>query len=140
MADDLLRHSAVKPQRHNANFHMQSFIAVFIGGGLGSICRYGIAKLLQPLEFVFPWATFLANMISCIVLGALMGWFLKNSAQDTIKLLWLTGFCGGFSTFSTFTYETYTLLQDGNYFYAFMNIGISILICLGCIWLGLKLV
>ena len=136
----LLHHNTTTPQRHNANKSMHSFIAVFIGGGLGSMCRYGIAKILQPFEFVFPWATFLANIISCIVLGALIGWFLKNSAQDSFKLLWLTGFCGGFSTFSTFTYETYALLQDGNYFYAFTNICFSIFVCLISIWLGLRLV
>ncbi len=119
---------------------MQSFLAVFIGGGLGSICRYGIARILQPFEFVFPWATFVANLISCIVLGGLIGWFMKNATQDAIKLLWLTGFCGGFSTFSTFTYETYALLQEGNYFYACTNICLSLLVCLVGIWLGLKLV
>lgn len=111
---------------------------VFIGGGLGSICRYGIAKLLQPYELIFPWATFIANLLSCIILGALIGWFAKNTATPSYKLLWLTGFCGGFSTFSTFTYETYALLAAGNLSYAFMNIGVSMGICLIGIWIGLS--
>jgi len=118
---------------------MQSLIAVFIGGGLGSICRYGIARTLQPLELIFPWATFIANAVSCIILGGLIGWFMKHAASDSIKLLWLTGFCGGFSTFSTFTYETFALFQAGNYFYAFTNIIMSMLLCLVCIWIGLSI-
>lgn len=119
---------------------MQSFIAVFIGGGLGSMCRYGIARILQSYEYVFPWATFIANAVSCIVLGALIGWFMKHSADSSVRLLWLTGFCGGFSTFSTFTYETFNLFQTGNYFYAFSNILLSLSICLICIYLGLRFV
>ena len=118
---------------------MQSLIAVFIGGGLGSLCRFGIAKALQPLAYIFPWATFIANAISCIILGGLIGWFMKHSAQESIKLLWLTGFCGGFSTFSTFTYETFALFQTGNYYYAFTNIFLSLFFCLVCIWIGLSL-
>ncbi len=118
---------------------MQSIIMVFIGGGLGSLCRYSIARMVQPYNLVFPWATLIANIISCIVLGALIGWSLKHTMGSPMKLLWLTGFCGGFSTFSTFTYETFHLLETGNISYAFLNIGISLLICLGCMWLGISL-
>ena len=118
---------------------MQSLFMVFIGGGLGSICRYSISRLLQSYNFVFPWATFFANAISCIVLGALIGWSLKYSMSNPLKLLWLTGFCGGFSTFSTFTYETFHLIETGNLSYAFYNIASSLLVCLTCIWLGLSL-
>ena len=118
---------------------MQSFVIVFIGGGLGSICRYSIARLLQPYESIFPWATFIANLISCIILGALISWFAKNAPDHPYKLLWLTGFCGGFSTFSTFTYETFALVETGNYIYALANIALSILVCLIGIFLGLHL-
>ena len=115
------------------------FLMVFIGGGLGSICRYTIARLLQHYNLIFPLATFLANVISCIILGALIGWSLKNTMSPSMKLLWLTGFCGGFSTFSTFTYETFHLLETGHYGYAFINMSASLLVCLGCIWIGLSL-
>jgi len=118
---------------------MQAFLFVFIGGGLGSICRYGIARLLQAQQLDFPLATFIANALACIVLGALVGISLKGDMSSTNKLLWMTGFCGGFSTFSTFSSETFQLLQAGNYGYALANIGLSIMVCLFCIFIGLKL-
>lgn len=119
---------------------MQAFLFVFLGGGLGSICRYGIARLLQVQEWDYPLATFIANALACIVLGALMGLSLKGNLSSATKLLFMTGFCGGFSTFSTFSAETFELLQTGNYGYALANIGLSVFVCLGCILIGLKLV
>ena len=117
-----------------------NFILVFIGGGLGSICRYGIAVALKNQGYVFPWATFLANALSCIVLGALVGWTMKNgTASDVQKYFLMTGFCGGFSTFSTFTNETFQLMQEGSLGLAFGNILLSLVVCLVCIFLGMKL-
>lgn len=119
---------------------MQAFLLIFIGGGLGSMCRYGIARLLQAQHWDFPLATFIANALACILLGALVGLSLKGDMSSTYKLILMTGFCGGFSTFSTFSSETFQLLQAGNYVYALANIGLSILVCLFCIFIGLKLV
>jgi len=119
---------------------MKAFLLVFLGGGLGSICRYGIARLLAAQVWDYPLATFIANALACIALGALMGMSLKGDINTTTKLLLMTGFCGGFSTFSTFSAETFELLQAGNYLYAVANIGLSIIVCLICIFIGLKLV
>ena len=117
-----------------------NYLFVFIGGGIGSIFRYGIAALMKNYTFTFPYATLLANVISCFILGILVGLSLKGGLQENYKLLFISGFCGGFSTFSTFSYETYFLLQSGAVSYAFLNIFISLLVCLICIILGLKLV
>ena len=113
---------------------------VFVGGGLGSLCRYGIAYALRDAETVFPYATFWANVVSCIILGVFAGLALKSGWSQNTNLLLLTGFCGGFSTFSTFTMETFQLLQAGDYTNALLNVLISIIVCLGCIILGLKFV
>ncbi len=121
-------------------FMMLNYLLVFIGGGLGSICRYGIAHFLSTQNYHFPLATLIANVLSCIILGALIGLNLKGDVSNTQKFLLMTGFCGGFSTFSTFTAETYQLFQSGDYFYALANIGFSLLLCLICIYLGLKIV
>ena len=118
---------------------MQAFLMVFIGGGLGSICRYAIAKMLQSLYLTFPLATLMANILACILLGALVGISLKNGMGMNAKLLLMTGFCGGFSTFSTFSSETFHLIESGNLFYALANIGLSVVICLIGIFIGLKL-
>jgi len=104
------------------------------------MCRYGIAQMMRSYSQAFPWATLTANALSCIVLGALVAWSMKNGLADSTKLLLLVGFCGGFSTFSTFTNETYQLWESGELLYALANIGGSLLLCLCCLYLGMKLV
>ena len=112
---------------------------VFIGGGLGSICRYSIAKWLDNYNGAFPMATFLANVVSCIILGLFIGYHLKSGLTANYKLLIITGFCGGFSTFSTFSFETLDLMQNGDYTNAFLNIALSLFVCLLCIFIGVKI-
>ncbi len=116
------------------------FLYVFLGGGLGSICRYGIAQILKTQQLNFPLATLIANIISCIILGMLVAYTLKNEWDESYKLGLMTGFCGGFSTFSTFTNETFQLFQQGNILYAFTNILLSLLICLIAIYTGMKII
>ncbi|MEN0003218.1 MAG: fluoride efflux transporter CrcB [Bacteroidota bacterium] len=119
---------------------MMAFFWVFLGGGLGSICRYGIGLLLQPYKLQFPYATLIANAISCVILGILIGLSLKNQLHQRMQLLLMTGFCGGFSTFSTFSSETFLLFEQGQLNAAFFNIFGSVIIGLIGIYFGLKLV
>lgn len=119
---------------------MYAYFWVFVGGGLGSICRYGIAHALSSYELRFPWATFLANALACVVLGLLIGLSLNDQIpQARHRLMLMTGFCGGFSTFSTFSNETLLLFQSGQYLYAFGNIVGSVAVCLAGIYLGFRL-
>jgi fluoride exporter len=113
---------------------------VFIGGGIGSICRYGITRWMNPYEGAFPIATFIANALSCIIIGMLVGYFLKGGVEQSLRLLLVTGFCGGFSTFSAFSYETFELFQVGDYTNAFVNVVLSILVCLFCVFIGIKII
>ncbi len=115
------------------------FGLVFLGGGLGSICRYGLALLVQPWQPRFPWATLLANGLACLALGLLLGWQATGLLSDQRRLLLVTGFCGGFSTFSTFTAESWQLFQEGQPVAALVNVGGGLVLCLGCLLLGLKL-
>ncbi len=115
---------------------MMPFIYVFLGGGLGSICRYGISWLLSDYKLDFPWATLIANFLACILLGTLSAYALKIQANDFVKYTFAVGFCGGFSTFSTFSNETFQLLEIGEYYLAFANIIVSVLICLLGIFIG----
>lgn len=109
---------------------------MFIGGGLGSLCRYGIATAMS--QFDFPYATLLANVLACVILGFMAGYCLKNDVSSSIRLLIMTGFCGGFSTFSTFTYETFSLLQQGKMIWVLTNIIGNLLLCLCAIYVGIK--
>ncbi|MBK8555758.1 MAG: fluoride efflux transporter CrcB [Lewinellaceae bacterium] len=118
---------------------LYSFLLVFLGGGLGSISRYGIGLLTLPMQTRFPVATFLSNALACLLLGVLVGLQMKGHMDDTRRLLLATGFCGGFSTFSTFSAETWNLLQDGQTITAVANIALSLTIGMLCLLLGLKL-
>ncbi|HOY08299.1 MAG TPA: fluoride efflux transporter CrcB [Saprospiraceae bacterium] len=116
-----------------------AFLMVFIGGGLGSISRYGLALLIWPIQGKFPWATFAANALACVLLGYWMGLHTGGSLNEQRRLLLTTGFCGGFSTFSTFTAESFRLWQDGRQTEAFMYVAGSLTVCMVCLFLGLKM-
>ena len=117
-----------------------AFLLVFIGGGLGSICRYSIGLWIQQtLQPKFPLATLAANALACLVLGMLTGWQLEGALSDQRRLLLATGFCGGFSTFSTFTAETWHLYQSGQTTAALLNTALSLTVCWVCLFLGIKI-
>ena len=116
-----------------------NFFWVFLGGGLGSVCRYGIAKWIKPDHLIFPWATFLANFLACIALGLLVAMNSKGLLKPNLQYALMTGFCGGFSTFSTFAYESLILFQNGQITYAFANMLGSFLMGIVGLYLGLRL-
>ncbi len=113
---------------------------VFLGGGIGSVLRYGIALGMAYFNLSFPFATLLANMLSCILLGSVTSLFLNESITNNTRLFLVTGVCGGFSTFSTFTNETFLLFQQGNIVLAFLNILLNLALCFLGLYLGIKLI
>ena len=108
---------------------MGVIIAIFIGGGLGSLARYGVAHLVtQFWRGEFPLGTFVANLLSCIVMGAVVGLFYHKITTAELKALILIGFCGGFSTFSTFGLEFFGLINQGRVVLACCYVGLSLLL------------
>ena len=116
-----------------------AMILVFVGGGLGSLARYGVGLLLQPWAPRFPLATLLANIAACLLLGILTGLQMRSQLDDTRRLLLATGFCGGFSTFSTFTNETWYSLQSGQTASALLNVFLNLALCFFSLLLGIKI-
>jgi CrcB protein len=114
-----------------------SYLFVFIGGGLGAISRFLLAKLLATPNTHFPWATFTANVIACIIMGFLFS-VLSDKTDNKYYLLLVTGYCGGFSTFSSFTAENLELLQSGHAALALLYSFLSVIICLLAIFVGYK--
>jgi CrcB protein len=105
-----------------------NWILVFIGGGIGSLMRFGIGKLFTFKGVSFPWATFISNTIACLIFAIVLIAISKLPKNDWLQPFLLVGVCGGFSTFSSFSYENFQLFQNGNYALLFTNITISLLI------------
>ncbi len=121
---------------------MMAFIYIFIGGGLGSLARYGFGVLAKRyFNFSLPIGTLMANIVSCFVVGITIYLFKdKIQLHSFIQSFILIGFCGGLSTFSTFSNETAELINQGNWIWAIGNIFISIILgVLMIYWLRYKL-
>lgn len=95
---------------------MKQLLLVFVGGGFGSVLRFLIGKYLNSTSTGIPYGTFAANILGSLLMGIILGLALKNNALSQNQILFLaTGFCGGFTTFSTFAYENHILLKSGDF-------------------------
>lgn len=117
---------------------MKDIALVFLGGGLGSIARYAVGRFYGQWQPTFPYATLTSNMLSCIVFGiVVMLGVQKLDLNYSLKLLLITGFCGGFSTYSAFTFETVELFKTGQNGIALFNILINFILSVGGLYIGL---
>lgn len=120
---------------------MKQFVFVFIGGGFGSVLRFLLGKMFNNSNTGIPVGTFLVNILGSLLIGSLIGMASKNSSLTQNQMLMLvTGFCGGFTTFSAFAYESYVFLKSGDFlslaFYVIASFTLSVL----AVFLGIFLV
>lgn len=108
---------------------MKGLLMVFLGGGIGSVLRFLLARLWNSSETGIPYGTFAANIIGSLLIGMILGYIAnKEFISTNTQLLLATGFCGGFTTFSTFAYENHLFLKAGDFgSFALYTIGSFIL-------------
>lgn len=105
-------------------------VCIFLGGGIGSMLRYGVSLLTLPMP------TLVVNVLGSFLIGLFYGLSARFGWSDSVRLLLTTGLCGGFTTFSTFSNETLQFVKDGNAFAAVGYVVASVVLGLIAVWLG----
>jgi CrcB protein len=118
---------------------MQTVFYIALFGALGCVTRYFLSGwTYEKLGWNFPWGTLSVNMVGAFIIGLIMELGLRNAnIPANLRIGLVTGFLGGLTTFSTFSYETFKLLETGRILVAFSNVLISVTLCLLFTWLGI---
>ncbi|MDR3339844.1 MAG: fluoride efflux transporter CrcB [Candidatus Symbiothrix sp.] len=118
---------------------LKQILLVGLGGSVGSILRFLVSKITYT-QSSFPWTTFIVNLAGCFLIGLLTGLAVKHQFLDAnMRLLLVTGFCGGFTTFSAFSIENVYLYQSGNYLNLTLYVAMSLIAGFFAVMLGLGL-
>jgi len=125
---------------------LTQYMIIGLGGALGSMLRFGLGSLIdtavQKTGQIFPWGTIVVNITGCFVIGFI---FTISAGEGRLMLSTLTrqfimiGILGGYTTFSSFSLQTLTLAQDGQWWGAAANVLLSVVLCLVGVWLGAAL-
>jgi len=117
---------------------IRTLLLVGTGGFLGSISRFLASRVMQNMiPSAFPYGTFFVNIAGCLIIGIIYGLSERDSLLTPgLRLFLAAGFCGGFTTFSTFANENLALLRDGEFFYFFLYTGLSVFLGIAATFLG----
>jgi|SRR5690606_2412675 len=120
---------------------LRTLILIGVGGAAGSVLRYLTTVLANRLfSSEFPIGTFAVNIVGCLLIGVLLGCAERHQfLNPSLRSLLVTGFCGGYTTFSAFASENVNLLQQGHTFTSVVYIAGSVVLGLFAVWLGFKL-
>jgi fluoride exporter len=117
---------------------MLNALLVMLGGGIGALARYWLQGLVHRSTGPgFPYGTVVVNVAGCFVIGLLMvGMEERFLVNPSLRIFLTIGILGGFTTFSSFSYETIALMRDGEILFASLNVIISVVVCLGATYIG----
>ncbi len=119
---------------------MLNALWIFVGGGLGTLARWGASGLIaNRLGQTFPWGTLAVNVSGSFIIGlfaTLTGTEGRFLAPASFRQFFMLGVCGGYTTFSSFSLQTLNLAEDGEWFRAGANAVLSFVLCLVAVWLG----
>jgi fluoride exporter len=123
----------------NVRQEMNLYLWVALGSAIGGCLRYALGRTVLDQHTTFPWSTVLINIIGSFVIGFFGTLTVSGSrfqVPESIRIFVMIGLCGGFTTFSSFSMQTYDLLRTGSWGKALFNVGLSVLLCLGAVALG----
>jgi fluoride exporter len=119
---------------------MNLYLWVALGSAIGGVLRYALSREMLPHHSAaFPWSTVLINVIGSFVIGFFGTLTVADSrfqVPESVRIFVMIGLCGGFTTFSSFSMQTYDLMRTGAWGKALLNVGLSVLLCLGAVALG----
>ena len=117
---------------------MLNFSLVFVGGGIGAVARYWMQGIVyRYVNTAFPYGTVAVNVLGCFIIGLLMfGMEDRFMVNPSLRIFLTIGILGGFTTFSSFSFETIALLRDGELLFGMLNVLVSVVVCLSATYIG----
>lgn len=120
---------------------LKTLLLIGSGGFLGTVSRYLLSRYISlQWPHAFPFGTFTVNILGCLLIGIVMGLTFQSALSPQNRLVLATGFCGGFTTFSTFSLEMFEIYQKGQWAVSFAYMAASVIFGLIALWLGFWIV